>query len=70
MALITGGVKSSVQVAVRDTDIAGLPHASETVQVLVCEREQPFEDTAASEGVGIPTLQLSVAVAVPKAALI
>ena len=68
--MITGGIISSVQETVRETAIAGLPQASETFQVLVCEREQPFDDTVPSEGVGVPTPQLSVAVAVPKAELI
>ena len=54
----------------RLTGIAALPQASVTFQVLVCERLQPFELTVLSEAVGVTSPQLSVAVAVPKAASI
>src|SRR5439155_6213515 len=69
VAVITGACVSTVQVTVRETDAAGLPHASLTFQVRVCERPQPLLVTALSLAVGVPTLQLSVAVAVPRAPL-
>ena len=68
--MITGGVTSNVQVAVRLTAVAALPQASVAFQVLVCERLQPFDDTAPSVKVGVTRPQLSVAVAVPSAAFI
>jgi hypothetical protein len=67
-AVITGGVVSSVHVTVRDPGVAGFPHASETFHVRVCDRWQPFELTAPSEGVGVTGPQSSVAVADPSAA--
>src|SRR5207244_542831 len=70
VAVITGGVVSTVQVTVRETAAAGLPHASLTFHVRVCDRLQPVLVTTLSEAVGVPTAQLSVAVAVPRAALI
>src|SRR5206468_11054300 len=60
---------STVQVTVRETDVAALPQASLTFQVRVCERPHPLLVTALSLAVGVPTVQLSVAVAVPRAAL-
>src|SRR5438445_144969 len=69
VAVITGACVSTVQVTVRETDAAGLPHASLTFQVRVCERPHPLLVTALSLAVGVPTLQLSVAVAVPRAPL-
>ena len=68
-AVRLGAIVSAVQVTVRETDAAGLPHASLTFQVRVCERPHPLLVTALSLAVGVPTLQLSVAVAVPRAAL-
>jgi hypothetical protein len=69
VAVITGAMWSSVQVTVRETGVAALPHASLTFQVRVCERAQPVLLTVPSEGVGVTGPQLSVAVAVPRAAL-
>jgi len=66
----TGAVRSTVQVTVRETAAAGLPHASLTFHVRVCERPQPLMATTLSDAVGVPTLQLSVALAVPSAASI
>src|SRR3989442_5906769 len=40
VAVITGAVRSTVQVTVRETAAAGLPHASLTFHVRVCERLQ------------------------------
>src|SRR5947207_1424681 len=68
-SVTTGGVVSSVQVTVRDTDVPTLPHASVTFQVRVCDRLQSLLLTAPVLGVGVTGLQLSVAVAVPSAAL-
>jgi hypothetical protein len=68
--VITGGVRSVIQVIVLDA-VAVLPQPSMAVHVLVCERSHPLEPTAPSLGadtVGIP--QPSVADAVPSAALI
>src|SRR5436190_1407072 len=63
-----GGVVSSVQVTVRVTSVAALPHASETFHLRVWERPQVLVLTTASVvAVGVPTPQLSVAVAVPRA---
>src|SRR5437016_4608911 len=70
VAVITGAVRSTVQVTVRETAAAGLPHASLTFHVRVCDRLQPVLVTTLSDAVGVPTLQLSVALAVPRAALI
>ena len=70
VAVITGASVSLVHVAVRDTATAGLPHPSDTFHVLVCERVHPVITTPPSAGVGLPTLQLSVAVPVPNAASI
>ena len=71
VALIVGAVMSSVQVAVRVTSVAALPQASETFHLRVCERPQVLVFTTGSDvAVGVPTPQLSVAVAVPRAALI
>lgn len=70
VAVITGSSVSTVQVTVRETGVAVLPHASEIFQVLVCERLQPFTITAPSAAVGVTAPQASVADAVPKAELI
>src|SRR5206468_545984 len=70
-AEITGGVLSVVQVAVRVTSVAALPQASDTFHLRVCERPQVLLFTTASVvAVGVPTPQLSVAVAEPRAPLI
>jgi hypothetical protein len=69
VAVITGAVVSTVHVTVRDTAVAGLPHASVAFQVRVCERPHPLIVTALSEAIGVTELQVSVAVAVPSAAL-
>src|SRR6266446_6518030 len=62
---------SSVQVAVRVTSVAALPQASDTFHLRVCERPQVLVFTTESVvAVGVPTPQLSVAVAVPRAASI
>lgn len=68
-SVITGGVRSTVQVTVRLTGTAAFPQASVTFQVRVCEYLQPVLVTGPSVYIGAPTRQLSVAVAVPKAAL-
>ena len=65
---MTGFSVSSVQVTVRETEIAALPQASLTFQVRVWERVQPVLVTALSVKVGLPTVQLSAAVAKPRAA--
>ena len=64
--VITGGLISSVHVAVRDA-VEVFPHASIAVNVLVCDRPQPVLATLPllNETVGVP--QASVAVAVPNA---
>jgi hypothetical protein len=68
VAVITGASESRVQVTVLDTDAATLPQASVAVQVLVCEREQPVITTEPVLAAGVTGPQLSVAVAVPRAA--
>src|SRR5438093_8068735 len=70
VAVITGAIVSTVQVTVRVTATAGLPQASLTFHVRVCERLQPLLVTTLSAAVGVPTAQLSVALAVPSAASI
>jgi hypothetical protein len=71
VAAIIGGVMSTVQVTVRATGVAALPQASLAFQVLVWERPHPLDVTVLSDGVGvIDPPQLSVTVAVPRAALI
>jgi hypothetical protein len=69
VTVITGSVRSTVQVTVRLTGVAAFPQISVTFQVRVCEYVQPTLETAPSVNAGEPTLQLSVAVAVPSAAL-
>src|SRR6185369_4679602 len=66
---ITGAVESNVQLIVRDA-LEELLHASVAVHVLICVRVQPLLLTAPSVGVGVTGPQLSVAVAVPRAASI
>ena len=68
--VMTGAAVSTVQVAVRETAVAALVHASVAFQVRVCERVQPVDVTALSEAVGVTLPQSSVAVAVPRAASI
>src|SRR5438093_884748 len=70
VAVITGAVMSTVQVTVRETASAGLPQASLTFQVRVCDRLQPLLVITLSAAVGVPTAQLSVALALPSAASI
>ena len=65
--LITGRVLSDVQLTERDA-LAVLPHASLANQVLVWVRSQPLLPTVPEVGVGVKVPQMSVAVAVPKAA--
>jgi hypothetical protein len=67
--VITGRTASSDQVTVRLTGLAVLPQASVTFQVLVCDLVQ-FPVTGLSEKDGVPTEQLSDAVAEPKASFI
>ena len=69
VAVIVGGVVSSVQVAVLDA-VAVLPQASVAVQVLVWLLAHPLLTTAPSVDVSVGVPQASVAVAVPSAALI
>ena len=69
VAVITGGVVSTVQVTVR-VALAALPQASVALNVRVWELAQPLTVTALSLvlTVALP-LQSSVAVALPRAAL-
>jgi hypothetical protein len=67
VAVINGASESTVQVTVRETEIAGFPQASLTLKVLVCEKRQGPPVTRPSDGMGVPTAQLSAAVAVPRA---
>ena len=69
-AVISGGVRSSIHLAVLDT-VAVLPHPSLAVKVLTWSRAHPVLITGPSlcVTVGMPP-QLSVAVAVPSALLI
>jgi hypothetical protein len=67
--VITGGVRSLVHVMVLAA-VAVLPHASLAVNVLVCVNEQPLLDTVPSIDDSVAVLHASVAVAVPRAALI
>src|SRR5439155_16221277 len=70
VVVITGAWVFTVHVAVRDTGVAALPHASLTDHVRVCERLQPSSVTRPSTGPGVTSPQLSVAPAVPSAASI
>ena len=69
VAVTVGGVKSNVQVAVRDV-AAVFPHASVAVNVLVCERRHPLLCTTPSDVVTVGLAHASVALAEPSAALI
>ena len=70
VGVITGGVRSEVQVTVLDA-VLELPQASMAVNVLTCVTVQPAVVAVASEKVRFVTgPQPSVAVAVPRAALI
>jgi hypothetical protein len=69
VAVITGGVVSSVHVAVLDA-VELLPHASVAVHVLVCDLLHPLLTIAPSVDVIVGVPQASVAVAVPSAASI
>ena len=69
VAVIVGGVASTVHVAVLDV-VAVLPQASVAVNVLVWERLHPLVETEASEKVIVGVPQPSVAVAEPRAPLI
>jgi hypothetical protein len=68
-AVIEGTVVSTVQVTVRLV-LAVLPHASVAVKVRVSERVQPLVVTALSTDEIVGVLQVSVAVALPRAASI
>src|SRR6185436_4113113 len=67
--VIVGPVASAVHVAVRDA-VEVLPQASIAVNVLVCERLHPSLVTEPSLDDTVGTPQASVAVAVPRQALI
>ena len=72
VAVITGGVRSEIQLMVRDA-VAVLRQPSVTTQVLVCVRAQPLLVIAPFVpllGFGDTAPQLSLAVAVPRAASI
>ena len=69
VAVIVGGVRSSLQVTVRDA-VAVAPQESVAVNVLVCERTHPLLETAPSTLVIVGVPQLLKAVALPRAALI
>ena len=65
---MVGGVTSTVQLIVLES-LAELPQASVVVHVLVCERRQPLLCRRPSTGVADTVPQLSVALALPRAAL-
>jgi hypothetical protein len=67
--VITGAVLSDVHVIVLD-EVAVLPQASLAVHVLVCEREQLLFVTLPSLELSVGVPHASVAIAVPRAALI
>jgi hypothetical protein len=69
VAVIVGGVISTVHVAVLDV-VAVLPQASVAVNVLVWERLHPLLETEPLEKVTVGVPQPSVAVAEPRAPLI
>ena len=69
VAVITGALKSNVQLAVREV-LDVFPQASVAVHVLVCERKHPVLVTAPSVDDGVTVPQLSLAVAAPNAVLI
>src|SRR5215211_2564089 len=70
VAVMTGSVVSTFHVTVREIPVAALPQPSVALQLLVCERRQPLLVTVLSEAVGVTGSQLSVAVALPRAASI
>ena len=67
VAVITGATVSKVQVTVRDTARAALPHASVAVHVRVWLLEQPVAVTVPVVADGVTGPQASVAVALPSA---
>ena len=67
VAVITGATVSRVQVMVRDTASAALPHASVAFQVRVCVRVQPFTLIVDVLGVAVTGPQASLTVADPSA---
>jgi hypothetical protein len=67
--VITGGIKSLVQLTVLDV-VALLPQPSMAVNILVLDDEQLDVDIAPSVNVIVVVLQPSLAVAVPSAASI
>src|ERR1043166_2616100 len=72
VVVITGAVKSEVQLMVREA-VAELLHASVAVHVLVWVRVQPLlvmDPVTPLLGLGVTAPQLSVATAVPRAASI
>ena len=69
VAVIIGGVRSSVQLTILDT-VALLPQPSIAVNVLVWDLKHPLETTAPSFDVKVGAPQASVAVALPSAAVI
>src|SRR5690242_16739017 len=64
---MTGATVSSVQVMVRETERAVLPHASVAVHERVWVREQPLAETVPVDATGVTGPQASVAVAWPNA---
>ena len=69
VAVMVGAVTSAVHVTVLEA-VAVLPQLSIAVHVLVCDREQEVVTIEPSLGVNVEPPQLSVAVAMPSAALI
>ena len=69
VAVMDGAVRSKVQLMVREA-LDVLLHASIAVHDLVCVRMQPLLAMTPSATIGVTLPQLSVAVAVPKAASI
>ena len=69
LAVITGGVVDDDHVTVLDV-VAELPQASVDVQVLVWLLRQPLDCSRPSTGIADTVPQLSVALALPSAALI
>jgi hypothetical protein len=70
VSVMVGAVWSNVQVAVRVFGIATLPQASVAFQVRVWLYWQPLTTTSAVVMTGVTVPQLSVTVAVPRAASI
>src|SRR5436190_6751029 len=69
VAVIDGGIRSAVQVTVLEV-VAVLPQPSTAVKVLICVTVQLAVVAAASLDVIVTAPHASVAVAVPKAAVI